>query len=265
MKARLFAMLVFIGALGMIAAQESGAPAPEEPVRLKKKKQSVIEPVQPPSPTGKEDPQGKEKKTPQGKDVPPQEEESEILERIGKNLKDVEDRLGNLEVGDATTQKQRDILEDLDKLLRNQQKDKDSKSKSREKKSQDQKKKSDQSKQEKDRNQANNQKQEKSGPGNQKDDGKQDKDNPGKMAKGNPNGKGDDLKKGLPNGKEGGGDTLYDLGPGGEMFKDIWGHLPETLRAELSAYGAPRQFMDRYDSMIRKYYVGVAQKGSKKK
>lgn len=265
MIARVFALVVLLGALGMIIAQEGGAPSPGEPVRLKKKKAVTPENVQPPESTRKEDPPARGEKPAGGADAPPMEDEAEILARIGKNLKDVEDRLGSLEVGDATVQKQRDILEDLDKLLRNQQKDKDSKSKSREKKSQEQKKKSDKSQEEKERNQANKGKQDKSDAGKQKEGNKQGKDGSDKMAKGNPKGGDKDLKKGSPDGKKGGGETLYDLGPGGEMFKEIWGHLPETLRAELNAYGAPRQFMDRYDAMIRKYYIGVAQKGSKKK
>lgn len=54
-------------------------------------------------------------------------EEEEIFGRIGKNLKDVDERLGNLELGETTLQKQRDILEDIDKLLKkNQNSQKDS-------------------------------------------------------------------------------------------------------------------------------------------
>ena len=55
------------------------------------------------------------------------------------------------------------------------------------------------------------------------------------------------------------------LNPAADVFKEAWGHLPETLLAELNAYGVPNQFMDRYDEMIRKYYAKVAEKGAKKK
>ena len=55
------------------------------------------------------------------------------------------------------------------------------------------------------------------------------------------------------------------LNPSADVFKEAWGHLPETLRAELNAYGVPNQFMDRYDEMIRKYYARVAEKGARKK
>jgi hypothetical protein len=48
-----------------------------------------------------------------------------------------------------------------------------------------------------------------------------------------------------------------------EIYKEIWGHLPETLRAEMNAYGR-EQFMDRYSELIRQYYRTIAEKGRRK-
>jgi hypothetical protein len=48
------------------------------------------------------------------------------------------------------------------------------------------------------------------------------------------------------------------------MYKDIWGHLPESLRAEMNAYSNPQPFLPRYDQLIREYYKTIAEQGRKK-
>jgi hypothetical protein len=48
-----------------------------------------------------------------------------------------------------------------------------------------------------------------------------------------------------------------------EIYKEIWGHLPETLRAEMNAYGR-EQFMEKYSELIRQYYRTIAEKGRRK-
>ena len=276
---RLWLLPCMVLMMGLVIAQEDKPPSNEEPVRLKKKKTNPAEPAKAQAETKKDLPDPKDVKNSKagspdhsGKDstaVSPAEEEGEILRRIEKNLKDVEDRLGNLEVSDATVQKQRDILEDLDKLLKKQQErnsqKNSSKSMSQQKKSSSQKQDSNSEKQKRNQDQANQQKKDKSGLDKQNQADKQGKQNSGKMAQGKSDSGEKEVRQNQPDGKGGSEKVQYDAGPGGEMFKEIWGHLPETLRAELNAYGAPRQFMDRYDAMIRKYYTGVAQKGSKKK
>lgn len=276
---RLWLLPCMVLMMGLVIAQEDKPPTTEEPVRLKKKKTNPPEPAKAQAETKKDLPDPKDVKNPKagspdqsGKDstaMPPVEEEGEILRRIEKNLKDVEDRLGNLEVSDATVQKQRDILEDLDKLLKKQQdrnsQKNSSKSMSQQKKSSSQKQDSNSEKQKRNQDQANQQKKDKSGSDKQNQADKQGKQNSGKMAQSKSDSGEKEGRQNQPDGKGGSEKVQYDAGPGGEMFKEIWGHLPETLRAELNAYGAPRQFMDRYDAMIRKYYTGVAQKGSKKK
>ena len=276
---RLWLLPCMVLMMGLVIAQEEKPPSNEEPVRLKKKKTNPAEPAKAQAETKKDLPDPKDVKNSKagspdhsGKDstaVSPAEEEGEILRRIEKNLKDVEDRLGNLEVSDATVQKQRDILEDLDKLLKKQQdrnsQKNSSKSMSQQKKSSSQKQDSNSEKQKRNQDQANQQKKDKSGSDKQNQAEKQGKQNSGKMAQGKSDSGEKEGRQNQPDGKGGSEKVQYDAGLGGEMFKEIWGHLPETLRAELNAYGAPRQFMDRYDAMIRKYYTGVAQKGSKKK
>ena len=49
-----------------------------------------------------------------------------------------------------------------------------------------------------------------------------------------------------------------------DLYKDVWGHLPEALRAEMNAYSNPRPFMPRYDDLIKKYYRMIAEQGRKK-
>jgi hypothetical protein len=43
------------------------------------------------------------------------------------------------------------------------------------------------------------------------------------------------------------------------MFKDIWGHLPETMRLEMDAY-ARQQFMPKYSDLLREYYKTIAER-----
>ena len=123
----------------MIAQEQTDPPVPDEtkgepPVRLKKKKTSkpseseskpMAEESSQKKKNSEDDPSAKkEKNLPKEKDkdlIRDDMEEEEILGRIGKNVKDVDDRLGNLDLGDPTLQKQRDILEDLEKLLRKNQ------------------------------------------------------------------------------------------------------------------------------------------------
>ena len=37
------------------------------------------------------------------------------------------------------------------------------------------------------------------------------------------------------------------------MYKDVWGHLPESLRAEMNAYFNDKQFMAKYDELIKRW------------
>src|SRR5262249_32979279 len=45
-----------------------------------------------------------------------------------------------------------------------------------------------------------------------------------------------------------------------ELYKDVWGHLPETLRQEMNQY-AREQFMPKYGDLLKQYYATSAEKG----
>jgi len=47
-----------------------------------------------------------------------------------------------------------------------------------------------------------------------------------------------------------------------ELYKDIWGHLPETLRQEMTQY-TREQFMPKYNELLKQYYATIAEKGRK--
>jgi hypothetical protein len=49
-----------------------------------------------------------------------------------------------------------------------------------------------------------------------------------------------------------------------DLYKDVWGHLPESLRAQMDAYSNPQPFMPRYDDLIKKYYRTIAEQGRRK-
>lgn len=72
---------------------------------------------------------------------------------------------------------------------------------------------------------------------------------------------------GQPNeGKEGGGKPPEKGGPppqGGanvmsDVVKDIWGHLPETMRQEVDHYYKD-QFMPRYRELLQQYYSKLSE------
>lgn len=314
----LFSFLLLSGA--MIAQEKEAVPAQdksgdETPVKLKKKKTTPDVPQDKPKdsaidPSDKNKPEiNPEKKKEKGlrpeKDIDlPKDnlEEEEIFGRIGKNLKEVDERLGNLELGETTLQKQRDILEDIDKLLKKNQNNQKESQQSQSKSSSKSESSDKQSKGSPDNQDANSKDSEK-GQDKQKQGGtKQDQqsEDSGKQQKQGGTGKGDpdgkpDAGKGQPKDMQGKGDkgsseksevanqgkggdqdsksgnggksdpSKDKLNPAADVFKEAWGHLPETLRAELNAYGVPNQFMDRYDEMIRKYYAKVAEKGARKK
>jgi hypothetical protein len=44
-----------------------------------------------------------------------------------------------------------------------------------------------------------------------------------------------------------------------DVAKDIWGHLPETLRQEVDHYYRDR-FMPRYRDLLQEYYSRLAER-----
>jgi hypothetical protein len=125
---------VAIALTGLVAAQDPDPGDP--PVRLKKKnrdpepganRDQLKQPPQGLKEPGKEDgmkepgkEDGMKEPGPEGAqaETPKAEDPKEILSRIDRNLKAVVDRLENNELNDATRQRQDDVLNDLESLIR---------------------------------------------------------------------------------------------------------------------------------------------------
>jgi len=47
-----------------------------------------------------------------------------------------------------------------------------------------------------------------------------------------------------------------------DVYKEVWGHLPEKMRQEMDLYFRDR-FMPRYSELLRQYYSSLAERGGK--
>ena len=47
------------------------------------------------------------------------------------------------------------------------------------------------------------------------------------------------------------------------MYKEVWGHLPESLRQEMNAYSR-EQFMAKYEDLIKQYYARSPKSAARK-
>jgi hypothetical protein len=111
-----------------LAADEPPAKPDEPPLRLKKKKPAEEPPKAEP---GKGEPAkpakaAEKKEAPKAEDKEPEPEqpeidEKEVLARITKNMRAVEEKLAKREITDGTRQTQDDILKDIDLLLEQSQ------------------------------------------------------------------------------------------------------------------------------------------------
>ena len=43
-----------------------------------------------------------------------------------------------------------------------------------------------------------------------------------------------------------------------DVYRDVWGHLPESLRQEVDHYYRDR-FMPKYQELLRQYYIKLAE------
>jgi hypothetical protein len=84
-----------------------------------------------------------------------------------------------------------------------------------------------------------------------------------------PGSQGDQPQEGVNNGnstnqgeKRGPNDPQKDQNA--DLYKNVWGHLPETLRAEMNAYSNTKGFMPEYEALISKYYSNIAEQGRRK-
>jgi hypothetical protein len=284
--------LLVVGALlltGLVVGDEPPAGAKEDPpLRLKRKKRDG----EPPAPEKKGAEPAKEKDKPEAKkekeeplvpeDGRPVEDEDEkdVLERVAKNMRSVEEKIANRELGEPTAQQQRDILKDIDSLIKKSEQqsgggggNNQPQPQGGEQDQQDQQQGGAQQKQQKGGMQKGGQQggrqQARSGRGRPRRElrsergGRQRQD---RMAKNNPQQGGNQPQPGPQGNNPGqGGDGPNDprvVNP--EVVKDVWGHLPESLRAEMNAYSNPQPFMPRYDRVIREYYRTIAEQGRKK-
>lgn len=283
-------LLVLVAGLAGIGFADE-PPGGDEPVRLKKKKKPRIEekPEQKPEPKKENKEEKKEEKkadrpekekTP--RDTEPADDdadEREVLDRIARNLKKVEDRLANRELSDATRQAQDDVLKDIDSLIKRASQPSDSQQQAGGE--------SDDSSQSQDQGKGGQTDKSKSGgkSSGQRSGKRQSRISGGKQSTrggrsnqqrssgGEKSGKpGAGAKKPSSQAKGGSGksgDSSSDRGRGEEgkankaadVYKEIWGHLPESLRSEMNAYFNDKQFMAKYDDLIKRYYSAIAEKG----
>jgi hypothetical protein len=258
----LFAAGGLAALLSLSWADEPGSNPDDPPPRLMKKNKKPADDRQQPGREAKPPDEAKDpdEKKPDRLRVPGEEEpaqpdagdEQEILERLQRDLRSAENRLANKEVGEGTQQVQRDCLKELDELIEKMQQDNQSSSdqsasnESQPKGGQSGKKRMQQAKGGK---QSGGQKQ--TAKGQQPGQGNQQQPL-------DPQNNGGNTGGGGGNGPQGDGEKLADL------YKDVWGHLPETLRAEMNAYASRQKFMPKYEDMLKQYYSTIAEKGRRK-
>jgi len=245
---------------GVAVADDPALDPAEPPVRLKKKNRPAKK-VEPPKDVKKggeakpavPDPEkplrpkiDDEPRDPAAKKRSDAEAEcKKIVERILKNLEKAEAKLAKNDPGRTTRDIQRDILSDLDKLIEQTQSQPPPQgggSAGKRKRSQQKAKGSSGSNDSKRNNGA--------------------RDN-------NPNEAMKSPKKGQAGTKNGaatpktGTTAKDDKSKLHDLFKDVWGHLPETMRQEMDAYSKAR-FLPDYELMLRKYYQTLSEQGRKK-
>jgi hypothetical protein len=260
-------------------------------MRLKKKPKPGEE--KPDQPIEAKKPAAEDKKTeePPAKDPVPteaQENEKEVFDRVAKNMRSLEERLANKELGDATRQTGEDIAKDLDSLIHamespppdggasGEESQNDASSSPSGGKSPDGQK-----------NQGNQKKQGKQGsqknrngtqqqPGSQRNGGngsdtmpgggahRQPEKRPGQTPMGGEGEKNNDPSGTSNKNRTSGNDKDSELNNNADLYKDIWGHLPEALRAEMNAYSTDKEMIPKYDALIKKCSRTIAEQSSRK-
>jgi hypothetical protein len=162
------------------------------------------------------------------------------LMRVAKNMRAAEERLKQSDAGNLTRQIQRTIVKDLDALIQEsppptnqsspqQPSDhKNPRSKSRESHSS-------------------------SKPKRRQASGEKNASKPMPL----------DREKSLTSGTGGNTKDKAGMTKLGELYKDIWGHLPETMRQEMDQYSR-EEFMAKYSDLLKEYYSRIAEKGRRK-
>jgi hypothetical protein len=235
-------LLLFGLAMGVRAAgDDPDLNRSEPPVRLKKKmrlqpepatdKRPESSPQKEPLPNRTEPPprSGELKEDPEPSLQDSEEQIREITNRISKNMSQVEQRLQKNDPGDITQQTERDILHDLDQLIeqtRRQQQQVYSGRASR---------------------------------ANSKNRKQQQKQPSGKPPPVQDRAVQNQSGNNARSGKAG----HEDRSKLADLYKDVWGHLPETMRQEMDQYSR-EQFMAKYGDLLKQYYATIAEKGRRK-
>ena len=233
----------------LAAADDDPKPGQSEPpVRLKKKSKpnedvDKDKKLQPP----KKEEAGKKEKEADEPAVEPEQDSKEIIGRISKNIDSTKDRLAQKDAGDGTQQLQRDIVKDLDTLI-----EQSNRQQQQQQQQQDQSGQSSNSRQQ--RNQQASQR---------RNSGQQKRQASAlKTQSGQPKPQSQQQANGQKPGAGGAGGKKSDA-PNADLYKDIWGHLPETLRKEMDAY-ARVEFMSKYNDLLQQYYSRLSEKGRSK-
>ncbi len=236
----------------LAAADDDPKPGQSEPpVRLKKKSkpnEDVDKDKKLQSP--KKEEAGKKEKEADEPAVEPEQDSKEIIGRISKNIDSTRVRLAQKDAGDGTQQLQRDIVKDLDTLIEQS---------NRQQQQQQQQQQEDQSDQNSNsRQQRNQQASQRRNSGQQKRQASGQKSAQSGQAKQQAQQQANGQKPGA-----GGAGGKKNDAPNADLYKDIWGHLPETLRKEMDAY-ARVEFMSKYNDLLQQYYSRLSEKGRSK-
>ena len=279
---RMASLLIAVSCFAAAAAvyAEPPAEAGDDPPVLLKKKHAP--PVEAPKPKADKKDQEKLKKPDAAKDEPPQQprpDADEVLKRVSKNMHAIEDRLAKKQLGDATRQAEEDALKDLDSLIdltENPPESKDSQSKSSN--SSDSSSKPDPSKSSASKPGPSGDSSPSSGSSGQgkrqsKRMSRASRTRRGKTGRSQSGAAGKSSADKQPGGRRPAGDLLNSKAHQGgkestatkdhnaDLYKDVWGHLPETLRAEMNAYSNTKGFMPEYETLISNYYRTIAEQG----
>ncbi|MFN4260220.1 MAG: hypothetical protein ACK4RK_13065 [Gemmataceae bacterium] len=231
-------LLVFsLGVVGWTVADDPIAEPDDPPIRLKRKpkpnEELPAEP-QPNRPKAEEPPSDK---------PAPEEDPQEILARIEKNLKAARQRLAEKDPGTGTRTIQQDIIKDLDALIAFNKRQPPPPSGGG-------------------GSSSNQQNQNQSASSSQSQNG----GNPAGAPKSNrnpPDGQNPGTGNASANGNDGGQGSdsrAKDADRLADLYKDVWGHLPEAMRMEMDTY-AREKFMAKYSDLLRQYYATLAEKG----
>ncbi len=220
-------VLLVVGLLAYTTAR-----ADDPPVRLQRKPQP--DPVPEKLPVM---PREEEQPAAPSEGMRLQQSMEEALARLTRNLEQTDERLKRPDIGEGTRQIQTEVVRGFDALIeqvkqqQQQQQNSSASSKSSKPRSRS------------DRDQKTAKKQAGQEPG----------ERPGQESQ----------QQQANTGQGGGGRSPEEQRKLADLYKDVWGHLPETLRQQMDAYGR-EQFMAKYNELLKQYYATLAEKGRQK-